>query len=156
MAASLRGRSYVGAVVPGFLAGVLSTLIFHQMTVGFLHLLGVLPNAPYSLRAISPLAVPSVLNLAFWGGLWGVVWALLSDRKPRRWPTWLAGFLFGAIAPTLVGWFVVAPLKGLPLAQDFNPARMWIAPLINGVWGLGTALVLVLLRRREHVPAPPR
>ena len=146
------------AVVLGFLAGVLSTLIFHQITIGILNSAGFVPSAPYSLRPIPPLGVPAVLNLAFWGGLWGIIWALVAEHQPRRWPSWLAGFLIGAILPTLVGWFVVAPLKGLPVAQGFSPARMWIGPLVNGIWGLGTAAVLEFLGRRRwtRLRTPPR
>jgi hypothetical protein len=120
----------------------------HQIAIGILNLLGAIPSGPYSLRPVPPLGVPAVLNLTFWGGVWGVAWAFVADRMPRNWPVFLAGFLFGAIAPTLVGWFVVAPLKGQPIAQGFNLARMWIGPLVNGVWGLGTALIYAFVRRR--------
>jgi hypothetical protein len=148
MRASLARRSPVKTVLLGFLAGALATLTVHQAAIGILHALGAVANAPYSFRAIPPLGVPAVLNLAFWGGVWGIVWALDAERRPRRWPLWLAGLVFGALAPTLVGWFVVAPLKGQALAQGFNPARMWIGPLVNGVWGLGTALIYDFARRR--------
>jgi hypothetical protein len=92
--------------------------------------------------------VPSVVNLAFWGGVWGIVWALVAERMPRRWPVWLAGLVFGALASTLAGWFVVAPLKGQAVANGFVLSRMWIGPLVNGVWGLGTALIYSLLSGR--------
>ena len=144
-------RSAAALVALGFIAGFLSTLVFHQIAIGLLSALGVIPTGPYSMRGVPPFGVPQVLNLAFWGGVWGCVWALVVDRVPRAWPLWLAGLLFGAIAPTLVAWFVVAPLKGQALAQGFNPARMWIAPLVNGAWGLGTALIYELLRRRFSV-----
>jgi hypothetical protein len=50
--------------------------------------------------------------------------------------------LVGAIGTTAVGWFVVAPLKGQPVAQGWNLAAMWRGPLINGVFGLGVGLIL--------------
>jgi hypothetical protein len=133
--------------VLGFLAGALATLTLHQIAIGILNLVGAIPSGPYSLRPVPPLGVPAVLNLAFWGGVWGIAWAFVADRMPRNWPVFLAGFLFGAIPPTLVGWFVIAPLKGQPIAQGFNLARMWIGPLVNGVWGLGTALIYAFVRR---------
>ena len=140
-------------ILLGFVAGFLATLTLHQIAIALLHALKAVPNPPYSLRSIPPFGVPAVLNLAFWGGLWGIAWALfwerLADRLPRRWPLWLAGLVFGALAPTLVGWFVVAPIKGQALANGFNPARMWIGPLVNGVWGLGTALIYDFLRQRR-------
>jgi hypothetical protein len=60
-----------------------------------------------------------------------------------------AAIIFGAIAPTLVAWFVVAPLKGQALAAGWVPARMAIGPIVNGAWGLGTAIGLCLLGRRQ-------
>jgi hypothetical protein len=130
----------------GFAAGALATLTVHQAMIWLLSSAGAIQGTPYSWRPVAPLGVPQFLNLAFWGGLWGCVFALIADRFPRSWPLWLAGFVFGAIAPTLVGWFVVAPLRGQPMAQGFNPARMWPGPLINGVFGIGTALFYAALR----------
>jgi hypothetical protein len=104
----------------------------------------------YSFRSTPPFGVPQVFNSAFWGGLWGCVFALLADRFPRQWPLWLAGLIFGIVGPTLVGWFVVAPLKGRPIANGFVLARMINSPIINGMFGLGTALFYDLLRRWFH------
>jgi len=131
----------------GFVAGALAVFTFHQMTIWLLGLLGGGQGNVYSMNPTGPFRVPQVLNSAFWGGLWGCVFALLADRFPRSWPLWLAGFVFGAIGPTLVGWFVVAPLRHQPIAQGFNPARMWRSPVINGMFGLGVAVFYDLLRR---------
>ena len=51
-------------------------------------------------------------------------------------------FLFGAIAPTLVAWFVVASIKGQPIAAGWQPFRMLTGLIINGAWGVGTGLFL--------------
>jgi hypothetical protein len=144
-------RSTANVLLLGFIAGALATLTFHQITIGILSAAQVIQGAAYSFRGVPPLSVPAVLNITFWGALWGCVFALLADRFPRAWPLWLAGLVFGAIAPTLVQWFVVDPIKGRPMAAGFNPARMWIGPLINGMWGLGTALFYDLLRRRARL-----
>lgn len=141
-------RSIAVVLALGFVAGFLSTLVFHQIAIGILSALGAVPTAPYSMRGVAPFGIPQVVNIAFWGGVWGCVWALIVDRMPRTVPVWLAGLLFGAIAPTLVAWFVVAPLKGQAVAQGFNLSRMWIGPLVNGLWGLGTALIYEVLSRR--------
>src|SRR4051812_50216575 len=122
------GRSRASLVVLGFVAGALATLTFHQLAIGLLYALGAVANPPYALRPIPPLRVPSVVNLAFWGGLWGIVWALVAERMPRRWPVWLAGLVFGAVAPTLAGWFLIAPLKGQAGADGFVLSRVWGRP----------------------------
>jgi hypothetical protein len=148
MVTSVFGRtSPVALVLIGFVAGALAVLTFHQLTILLLSYVGPTQGNVYSMRPIPPFGVPAVLNQAFWGGLWGCVFALLADRFPHRWPLWLAGLVFGAVAPTLVGWFVVAPLKGNPVAQGFEPARMWRGPIINGMFGLGTGIFFDLLRR---------
>ena len=143
-----RSRYSLGMVLLlGFVAGALAVLVFHQITVWVLVLAGMSGGSAYSLRPIPPFGVPQVLNEAFWGGLWGCVFALLADRFPRHWPLWLAGLIFGMLAPTLVSWFVVAPIKGRPVANGFVPARMINGPIINGMWGLGTAVFYDLIRR---------
>ena len=140
-------RSPAALLLIGFIAGALATLTFHQGIIWLLSALGALQGNVYSWRPVEPFGVPQVLNLAFWGGLWGCVFALIADRVPRNWPLWLAGLLFGVIAPTLVGWFVIAPLRGQPMAQGFEPARMWAGPVINGAYGLGTAVFYAILER---------
>jgi hypothetical protein len=60
---------------------------------------------------------------------------------------WLLGLGLGIIA-ALVSWFVVAPLKGQPMAAGFAPVRMMISILINGAWGIGVGIILPLLMPR--------
>src|SRR3954452_6307802 len=148
MALFTRTRSSLpGRFLFGFLAGFVSTLTFHQITIALLAALGALQASAYDLRAVPPLGLPQVIRLAFWGGVWGCVWALVALRVPRGMSVWLAGLAFGALLPSLVGWFVVAPLKGQPIAAGWTVARLWISSVVNGVWGLGTALLYELLKR---------
>jgi hypothetical protein len=88
-----------------------------------------------------------VLSLAFWGGVWGVAFAAIEHRLPRGPLYWLCAFAFGAVFPTLAAWFIVAPLKGLPLAGGWQLNRMITGLVINGAWGLGTAILLRLRYR---------
>jgi hypothetical protein len=106
--------------------------------------LGVAKAASYSLTATAPFGVQQVLSLSFWGGVWGVVFALFEHRVPRGGRYWVYAFLFGAILPTLVAWFVVAPIKGMPMAGGWQASRMFTGFVINGAWGLGNALLLTL------------
>lgn len=138
----------------GFLAGALSVLIFHQGMLALLHVLGLTPGAPYSMEPTRPLGVPQVLSLAFWGGLWGIVLAFLLARSRAGRSYWIAALAFGAILPTLVAWFVVAPLKEQPLAAGGQPSAMLTGVLVNAAWGLGAALLLRWLRMpRSATPA---
>ncbi len=134
----------VQKLVIGFIAGFLAVLIFHQPVLSFLTAVGFAKAATYSMHATAPFGVPQVLSLSFWGGLWGIVFALVEGRFPRGPAYWIVAFLFGAIFPTLVAWFVAAPLKGQPMAGGWDVYRMMTGLIINGAWGVGTALVLLL------------
>lgn len=131
-------------LILGFVAGFIAVLLFHQPVLALLTQIGVAKAATYSFNATAPLGVPQVISISFWGGVWGVIFAAIEGRFPRGGRYWLYAFLFGAIFPTLVAWFVVAPLKGLPLAGGWQMSRMITGFVINGAWGLGTALLLAL------------
>ena len=138
--------------VAGFLAAAVSVLTFHQGMVGLLYVLGQIPAPPYSFAAVGPLAVPRVLDLCFWGGLYGLLFGLALPRLSRA-PLWLMGLVLGLIA-AMVGWFVVAPLRGQPIAGGWSAPGMLRSVLINGFWGLGVGVILgFLLPRRRIRPA---
>jgi hypothetical protein len=126
-----------------FLAGFLATLVFHQGLLGILYLAGASPRAPYSMAPSGPLHVPQVLSLAFWGGVWGIALWLAVGRWDGA-GDWVASLVFGALLPSLVALFVVFPLKGQPVAGGWDPKILVGALLLNGAWGLGTALFLRL------------
>lgn len=141
-------------LLTGFVAGALAVLIFHQGALAMLHAMGVTPRGAYPMQATPPFGIPQVWSLAFWGGVWGVILALALHRLDGP-PLVFAAILFGAILPTLVAWFVVAPLKGQPMAGGFKPAAMATALIINAAWGLGTGAILLLFGR-SHLPRSAR
>jgi hypothetical protein len=128
-------------VLVGFVAGFLAVLTFHQATIGVMNAIGLLPNPPFRTNAVGPLAIPAFVNQAFWGGIWGIVIMLAIGRIQGIRLRTLVAILIGALGATAIGWFVVAPLKGLPVAQGWNPAAMWRGPLINGMFGLGAGII---------------
>jgi hypothetical protein len=137
-------------IVVGFLSGAVSVLVFHQGAAALLHALELTPRAPYSMAPTAPWGVPQLWSLAFWGGVWGVAFAALLARLDGVWLVAVSVFL-GAVLPTLVAWFVVAPLKGQPPAAGGVPGAMMIGPTVNAAWGLGTGIGLALFgRARPH------
>jgi hypothetical protein len=74
--------------------------------------------------------------------MWGIVFGAVEKYFPKEPIYWVAAFLFGAIFPSLVLWFVVFPLKGIPMAAGWDAGRMATHVLNHGAWGLGTALLL--------------
>jgi hypothetical protein len=135
------------SIVTLFIAGALSVLVFHQGTVTILHLMGY-ANPPFPFTPTKPMSVPQIWSWVFWGGVWGIVYGAAEKYFPQGAMYWVAAFLFGAIAPVLVVAFVVFPLRGAPVAWEWNPTRIIVALIVHGMWGLGTGLFLYW--RREH------
>src|SRR4051812_11306107 len=121
----------IRTVIPGFIAGFVAVLVFHQGTAFLLYHLGNdIPavvsifgrtSPPFNLAPTQPLGVPVVLSQAFWGGIWGIVlaWILVALRPPAI----LFSTLFGALALTAVGVTLVPYLKGLPTWRGAIPWR---------------------------------
>jgi hypothetical protein len=131
----------------GFIAGFLATLIFHQLTLLLLWKAGIAPFAPFSMAPTHPFGVPAVISLAFWGGVWGILYAYIDNRFPQGAGYWLAAFLFGAIAPSAVALLIVLPLKGRPIGGGWHAPLLITAFLVNGAWGIGTGLIRQILSR---------
>lgn len=139
-------NSIGGTAVLGFVAAVLSVVVFHQGVVWLLHQGGYTPNIPWSLRPMGPWGVPTLANLCFWGGLWGIVIALIL--RGARVPALLTGFLVGVLGAAMVGWTLVPGLRGQPLFAGGNTMALLRSALINGTFGWGTALILTRVFRR--------
>lgn len=130
-----------------FVAGFVSTLVFHQGLLTLFYVTGAFPRAPYDTSAVGPLGIPAVVSLAFWGGVWAMaLWPLL--RHAARAAYWVRAALLGAVGPSAVSLFVVAPLKGAPVAAGWNPKLILGVLMLNGVWGVGMALLM----RSMHAP----
>lgn len=138
-------------IIPvGFVAGVLGVLVFHQGMVALLHLLGAVPNPPFQLRPVPPLGVPQLVSACFWGGLWGIVTAAIVAARPG-WPPILVGLAVGAVACVLVGFTVVAGMRGQPMMGAMDPSRWWRSVVINGSFGLGVGVILWGWRRAGRI-----
>ncbi|HEY4173875.1 MAG TPA: hypothetical protein VGM42_12675 [Rhodopila sp.] len=133
----------------GFIAAAISVLTFHQAMWEALHVLNLpglgMPPA-YPTRPVPPLGVPLILDLCFWGGLYGIVFGLLLPRMTA--PLWLCGLVLGIIA-ALVGLLVVPAIKGLPIGAGWMPLNWLRSFLINGFWGIGVGIILPLMLRRQ-------
>jgi hypothetical protein len=135
-------------ITVGFIAGALAVPVFHQGTVALLGALGLTDRVPFVMQPTEPLGVPQFSSLTFWGGVWGVFFAVLLQRLYGA-PLVVVSLLLGAVLPTLVAWFLVAPLKGQPVAAGFVPMGMAFGVIVNAAWGLGTGLGLAMFGRRR-------
>lgn len=139
---------YIRRLLFGFIAGFLATLVFHQAAVYGLWHIHIAPFGAFNMHPTKPFGVPAVLSLAFWGGVWGILFALIHGAFPAGKGYWRTSFLFGAIAPSLVALMVVMPIKGMPMGGGWHPPLLLTAFLVNGAWGIGTAVFLRLLGDR--------
>jgi len=130
-----------------FAAGFIAVLAFHQPTLGALASAGITKAIPYATKAVAPLGVPQFISAAFWGGIWGLVLHAFSRRWPLNSTFLVKALLFGMIFPTVVAWFVVAPIKGLPVAGGFKFQNMLTGLCVNAAWGLGAGMMLMVYRR---------
>lgn len=124
-----------------FVAGVLAILFFHQGGLWLLHLAGKVATAPWNMTPVPLFGMPSVLSLALWGGLWGIVlWAMIRRTKAARF--WMLAITLGALLPSLATWFVELPIKGIAISPPLVVGTL----LLNALWGLGVAVYMRLFR----------
>ena len=135
----------------------------HQIVLALFYAAQWTTRAPFSFEPTKPFGVPQLLSLSFWGGLWGIILGLILNRVRSERAFWLIALVFGAIAPTLVAGFVVAPLKGLPAGGGGKLAVIGLSVTQRGVWGRprsigrsvesSTSTVAGPFGRRERCPA---
>jgi hypothetical protein len=145
-------KDWMKTVIVGFIAGALSVVIFHQGGFWLLKQLGLSGGTQWSMRPVPPWAVPLIVSQAFWAGLWGIVGAFLVERLPGYFKSWPGWVLFAALLPTLVNWFVVAPLKGAPLGFGFRAPGVYIVVGVYAFWGFGMWLIVRALRKAFNWP----
>ena len=152
--ASLRISLSGTRLLLGFAAGFLATITFHQIGIWALHATGITPALPWQTGPVPPFNVPRIVSLAFWGGVWGIVFVLI-ERWLARFPGgyWVGAVLFGAVVPTLVFWFVVLPLRGAPVGGGWVYPGVLVGPIVDALWGLGTAMILGVLTGWRGHPA---
>jgi hypothetical protein len=150
------GGSSSGAmpIIGAFVAGIIGVLIFHQIALWILSLIGVAPPVAYNFSTpTKPLGVPVVLSAAFWGGVWAILMSWLMRGREGAGYWWFAT-LFGAVVVTLGAWFLVPFIKAqlgvtgpatVMVTQRPLAIGIIIGPIVNGAWGFGTALVLKML-----------
>jgi hypothetical protein len=130
--------------IQAFIAGFASTLVFHQGAMAALHQAGFWPKPPFAMNPTAPFQVPAVISLAFWGGLWGIaLWLVIGGMPPASY--WVLATALGALGPSAVALLVVFPLKGMPVAGDWDPKVIICVLILNAAWGFGVALLMRLM-----------
>lgn len=142
MTTAVRAGVFRHSIVSLFIAGFISVLVFQMGAIAIMHALGLVTFQPFAYGASKPLGVPQIWSFAFWGGIWGIVFGAIEKRFPEGPMYYVASFLFGAIGPVLVLWFIVFPLKGQPVAAGWDISRMIMQIIFHGCFGLGLGFLL--------------
>ena len=143
-----RNNNWALLILVAFISGFLAVLIFHQPMLIILKAIALAPDklTPYAMNSTSPFGIPRVFSLAFWGGIWGLILAVVVTWM-RGLGYWLSGLVIGALGPSLVNWFIVQPLKGEPVGGGWAISGVVTALMVNAAWGLGTVLLFRLFGR---------
>jgi hypothetical protein len=128
-------------IVAGFIAGFLSVLVVTSGVIEILHATGLIPFAGWSFAPVPPFGVPRSLSFAFWGGVWGVVYALLEPRLRRHLGWWLGGVVFGVVLPLSIGLFVVPALQAMPIRPGLAPSMLVLMVFLHALFGLSVATI---------------
>lgn len=129
----------------GCIAGAIAVLMFHQTTLQALFWCGLAPHAAFRIAVVPPFNAPLVASITFWGAVYGGLFGWAVPFLPR--PVLLRALVAGLFA-VLMGWFVIRPLAGHPVAFGWRIAPMLRSAAACGMWGLGVTLILPLLRPR--------
>ena len=131
-----------------FAAGFTATIFGHQPVLALLHAADFTTRGAYDMAPAPPFGIPSVISLAFWGGIWGIIMIPAIARIRSEGAYFLTAAIFGAILPTLVAAVVSAPLHGKPIPKATS--GLLITGLsVNAAWGIGTAIFFRLFARRK-------
>ena len=154
----------IGRILIGFIAAVISVLLVHQVIIMLLANSGFLPpttrvynmlpfaGAPTAITAafksLGLAGWPVLFNQLFWGGLWGVLFALVHPRIPGGLML-LKGLIFGLLIAIFSNWLVLPLIRGQAIFQGGDVFALARGALISGGFGAGLGLFYGLLRRGD-------
>ncbi len=126
-------------LVFGFIAGAIAVVTAHEIIDYILYSAGVFPRVPWSMEPVAGTGVPQIVSDMLWGGLWGVLFALICDKIPGGNLT-VKGLIFGIVGPAILGVFILVPLitGRFPLFFDGDPKLLGSVLLILA--GFGAAM----------------
>ena len=146
----------IGRIVLGFVAAAISVVVVHETIIYGLTQAGWIRGTGWGMQPIPPWGVPRLINNIFWGGLWGVLFALVYDWVPGG-MAWLKGLIFGLFIVVVSNWILLPLIKGQVFGQPNqvlfsggDPWRMLMVACIVGGFGLGLGIIYGLIRPRDQ------
>ena len=137
-------------LICGFIVGAIAVMTVHEVVNFLLLELGLFPRIPWSMEPAAMTGLPQFLSDAFWGGLWGVLFALSVSCIPGRSAT-VRGLVFGIVGPAVIGVFILVPLitGRFPLFFGGDPKLIVSVLLILGAFGAGMGWLYGLFASRS-------
>jgi hypothetical protein len=123
----------------GFIAGAIAVATAHEIIDFLLLKAGFFPRVPWSFEPAAMTGVPQLVSDMFWGGLWGVLFALIQERIPGG-SLWLKGLIFGIVGPALIGVFILVPLLTGRFPLFFGGDPKLIISVLLILAGFGAAM----------------
>jgi hypothetical protein len=142
----------IGRIVLGFIAAALSVVVVHEGIILILTQYGLIKGTAWGMQPIPPWSVPRLVNNIFWGGLWGVLFALVYEWIPGG-VAWLKGLIYGLFIVVVSNWILLPLIKGQIFGQPNqvlfsggNGQRMFAVACILAGFGLGLGIIYGVLR----------
>jgi|SRR5680860_321076 len=138
----------------GFLAAAIAVVTVHELINFVLLQAGVFPRVPWSMEPAAMTGVPQIVSDMVWGGLWGILFALIHDRMPGG-NTTVQGLIFGIVGPAIIGVFILVPLitGRFPLFFGGDPKLIISVLVILAGFGAGMGWLYGLFTSRTAATA---
>jgi len=131
-------------IIIAIFSGALAVAFFHEPAIAVCHFLHLTAQHAYPTDRTIPLWVPAIASRMFWGGAFGIGVAFATAKHQTGGACFKRAMLFGSIVMSLIAWLPVEALKGLPLFDGLHVGEMLTTFVANGIWGFGTALLLII------------
>ena len=151
----------LGRSALGLIAGAISVVAVHQIIIYILGTYGMSRSVPWDLRPLGYGVVPQIPILAnnmFWGGMWGVVFALIFGWLPGG-ASWLKGLIFSVLVVIFSNWIFLPMIRqyifSYPPQALFagfngsNPMVLLPAFLVLTGFGLGLGIIYGLIAQER-------
>ena len=108
--------AFLKSIILGFIAGAIATVTIHELiNLAILHYWTDFPRQPWAMDPVSVTVgqttlaeVPRFARDAFWGGIWGIIFALILGSVPKGSMT-LKGLILGLLGPGVFGALIIVP-----------------------------------------------
>lgn len=134
----MEGTSFKNLLL-GFVAGAIALVTVHELIALWLSSTGHSVRSPWLLEPSTLTGLPQIATDAVWGGLWGMVFAVILGNAPEGSMT-LKGLFLGLVGPALIGVLVLVPLiRGETLFLNADLNAIWPVLVLGAGLGAATA-----------------